>query len=173
MFSEKMDFYKECSCKWFTAYINIIWPIILIWSLIMMISSGVNWTESSAAILVSNLIMFVPLFLADVHIRFLDKAAYALWFVGNIAPLLGCISFYILASSGFETQMNNASSLSDILSFGLYTAFTALYGAMVTAMLLNFIVLFIINAVYITKRRRLFYLSELELKRSSYNEDDE
>lgn len=173
MFSEKMDFYKEHSCKWLIAYINIVWPIILIWSLIMMISSGVNWTGSSTAILVSNLIMFVPLFLADIYVRFLDKGSYVMWFIGNIAPLLGCISFYVLASFGFGTQMNSASSLGDILSFGLYTAFTALYGAMVTAMLLNFIVLFIVNAVYITKRKRLFYLGELEIKKSSYNEDDE
>lgn len=173
MFSEKMEYYTQKSCKWFSFYINIAWPIMIVYSLLMLILAAVSWTNNSTEIIIANLYTIVGVLLSDLFVRFLDTLGLAFWFIGNATPIITNIAFLIMTSNKVvQDAMTTQATVGDAFSFVGNTVFSVLYSIVAFAFIVNGVILLIVNTVYILNRKDLFLVSEYSMIKAAREYDE-
>ena len=177
---EKLDYYHEYPCKWLEFCLNVLWPLLIVVNVLLSFITIISWTSISLAILIPCMLHAVVLILVEAIVRNLDKTAYVMWYVGHAASFFCCILVPVImiilqansASSLMESSGSILYTVMNTASWGLNSLYGGLYSTIALALAHDFLIMFIVNAVYISARKNLFYYSYKKLRRLSAQRED-
>ena len=154
--------------------LNIWWPILFLVYGFNVVQNVISWGSVNNSTFIVSIIVIVGLLVADLLVRFLDKASLYIFYSAEILLMVrsvwNAIDMFVAANYASESAQFEQTGMNMVDSvFSIVESSVQIYAGLVFAIscitAVIQIVIAIVTIIYIQKRKDLFLYSEKELKK--------